>query len=128
MIDSTSVSVCTLGSVPDFINRLRGVKLEHNRFVGGAVDHEKRALQSTSDLAQRRRTTVISDSTQTALCTLIGATTVSSSITSWQCTTSGTVVTQPCNGGTAVWTGITCNGYGEVTAISLASRAISGSN
>lgn len=74
--------------------------------------------------------TSISADTQTALCAIIAATNVASiaGYASWQCgPVSHAVVTQPCNGTTTLWLGITgCNSIGEVTSISLSGIGLTG--
>lgn len=74
--------------------------------------------------------TTISLSTQRGLCAFIAATNVASvsGYSSWACDVYGQVTTQPCNGGTAVWPGITgCSSNGDVTALSINSKSIAGS-
>lgn len=70
--------------------------------------------------------TSISLDTQTALCTFIAATNVTSRHFLWSCNAYGEVVTQPCDGATAVWPGVTCSSNGEVLSIALTSSSLSG--
>lgn len=76
-----------------------------------------------------RHLTTIPASTEIALCDFIAATNIASIYghSAWQCTSARSVVTQPCNGGTAVWPSISgCSSSGDVTRINLMSRGISG--
>lgn len=73
--------------------------------------------------------TAVPAATQTALCDIVAATNISSisGYSAWQCTAAHSVVTQPCNGGTAVWTGISgCSSSGDVTSIDLHGIGLSG--
>lgn len=67
----------------------------------------------------------LSSGTQTALCALVAATNVGAFRPTWSCTSSGTVTTQPCSGGTSVWACVTCSG-GDVTSISLNGIGLTG--
>lgn len=62
------------------------------------------------------------------LCAFIAATNIASisGYSAWQCTAAHTVVTLPCDGGTTVWTGVSCSSTGDVMGIALNAVGISG--
>lgn len=74
--------------------------------------------------------TSISLDTQTALCAFIAATNVGSQYAQWQCNAYGEVVTQPCDGATPIWSGVSnCSSFGEIKSIwmdSTGSNALTG--
>lgn len=77
----------------------------------------------------RRFLSTISTGTQTSLCDFIAATNIAtiSGYSAWNCTAAHAVVTQPCNGSTSVWAGVTaCSTSGDVVAITLNALGISG--
>lgn len=73
----------------------------------------------------RRTTTTISPASESALCALIAATTVTETSNLWQCYANGTVTSQPCNGNTGIWPGITCLN-GDVVGIYSSGRVVTG--
>lgn len=74
----------------------------------------------------RSLTECASTTTVLGLCGIVAATNITaiSGYSMWQCTSSGAVATQPC--GSTQWTGLLCNGAGDVVAISLRSLGIAG--
>lgn len=112
---SVVISFIFLGTVPDPVPQLKWVRLDNNSLVFRNISSTSgREDQLPYTLTQRELGTVISSSTQAALCAFIAATTVSNNYPEWQCTTSGTVVTQPCDG---LWYGIGCNSNGDIESI-----------
>lgn len=73
--------------------------------------------------------TVVPAASQQALCDFIAATDISysSGYSDWQCTAAHTVVTQPCEGTSTIWSGITaCTSTGDIAGISLSNAGIIG--
>lgn len=87
-------------------------------------------ITSNDQSSQKRLlTTSISSSTQSGLCGFIAATNIAnaSGYSAWQCSSTGVVATQPCNGSTPVWTGIkSCSTAGDVTGLSFPHSYITG--
>lgn len=78
-------------------------------------------------LAECSSTSGTPTATDIGLCAFIAATNIAfiSGYSAWQCTSAGTVSSQPCTASSSVWSGVTCQGV-IVTGLSITSLSMTG--